>query len=161
MKNTGFELTTVVAIGTDCIDSYKSNYNTITTAPKFFFRSLHTINTHYMYIVLVQLLVTCQVTCIKCITTRQIALLWGIPQSNLVFINVDIKATTVVSSNPVHGEVYLIQHYVIKFISDLRQVSGFLRVLRLSPPIKLTDSKLHYKHTFSTFPGHQTKARNY
>ena len=32
----------------------------------------------------------------------------------------------VVSSNPVHGEVYSIQHYVIKFVSDLRQVGGFL-----------------------------------
>jgi len=27
--------------------------------------------------------------------------------------------TKVVSLNPVHGEVYLIQHYVIKFVSDL------------------------------------------
>jgi len=35
-------------------------------------------------------------------------------------------ATKVVSSNPIHGEVYLMQHYVIKFISDLRQVGGFL-----------------------------------
>ena len=35
--------------------------------------------------------------------------------------------TKVVSSNPVHGEVYSIQHYVIKFVSDLRQVVGFLR----------------------------------
>jgi hypothetical protein len=35
------------------------------------------------------------------------------------------------------GEVYWIQHYV-KFVSDLRQVSGFLRVLRFPPPIKLT-----------------------
>ena len=26
------------------------------------------------------------------------------------------------SSNPAHGKVYLIQHYVIKFVSDLRQV---------------------------------------
>ena len=33
----------------------------------------------------------------------------------------------VVRSNPTHGEVYLIQHYVIKFVSDLRQVCGFLR----------------------------------
>jgi hypothetical protein len=32
--------------------------------------------------------------------------------------------TKVMSSNPVHGEVYLIQHYV-KFISGLRQVSVF------------------------------------
>jgi hypothetical protein len=29
-----------------------------------------------------------------------------------------------VSSNPVHGKVYSIKHYVIKFVSDLRQVSG-------------------------------------
>jgi hypothetical protein len=31
-----------------------------------------------------------------------------------------------------------IQHYVIKFVSDLRQVGGFLRVPRFSSPIKLT-----------------------
>ena len=46
--------------------------------------------------------------------------------------------TKVVSSSPVHGEVYSIQHYVIKFVSDLRQVGGFLRVLRFHSPIKLT-----------------------
>jgi hypothetical protein len=33
--------------------------------------------------------------------------------------------------------VYLIQHYVIKFVSDLRQVSGFFLVLQFPPPIKL------------------------
>jgi hypothetical protein len=31
--------------------------------------------------------------------------------------------TKVVSSNPGHGEVYLIQHYVIKFVSYLRHVA--------------------------------------
>jgi hypothetical protein len=46
--------------------------------------------------------------------------------------------TKVVSLNPVHGEVYLMQHYVIKFVSDLRQVICFLQVLRFPPPIKLT-----------------------
>jgi hypothetical protein len=40
--------------------------------------------------------------------------------------------TKVVSSNSAHGEVYSIQYYVIKFVSDLRHVSGFLR---FSPPI--------------------------
>ena len=40
--------------------------------------------------------------------------------------------------NPAHGEMYSIQHYVIKFVIDLRQVVGFLRVLRFPPPIKLT-----------------------
>jgi hypothetical protein len=28
--------------------------------------------------------------------------------------------TNVVSSNPVHGEVYSLPHYVIKFVNDLR-----------------------------------------
>ena len=44
----------------------------------------------------------------------------------------------VVSSNPVHGEVHSIQNYVIKFVSDLRQVGGFRWVLWFPPPIKLT-----------------------
>jgi hypothetical protein len=38
------------------------------------------------------------------------------------------------------GEVYSIQNYVIKIVSDLRQVGGFLRVLQFPPPIKLTES---------------------
>ena len=42
--------------------------------------------------------------------------------------------TDVVSSNRDQGEVYSMQHYVIKFVSDLRQVCGFLR---FPPPIKL------------------------
>ena len=46
----------------------------------------------------------------------------------------------VVSSVPAHGEVYTIQHNVIKFVSDLRQVSGFLRVLRFPSPINLTST---------------------
>ena len=48
--------------------------------------------------------------------------------------------TKVVSLNSAHGEVYSIQHYVIKFVRDLRQVSVFpqVHVLRFPPPIKLT-----------------------
>ena len=46
--------------------------------------------------------------------------------------------TEVVCLNPAHGEVYSMQHYVIKFVSDLRQVGGFLQVLRFCPPKKLT-----------------------
>jgi hypothetical protein len=38
--------------------------------------------------------------------------------------------TKVVSLNPVHDEVYSIQHYVIKFVSDVRKGGGFLRVVR-------------------------------
>jgi hypothetical protein len=46
--------------------------------------------------------------------------------------------TIVVSWNPVHCEVYLIQRYVIKFVSHLRQIGGFLLVLWFPPSIKLT-----------------------
>ena len=45
--------------------------------------------------------------------------------------------TEAVSWNPPHGQVYSIQHYVIKFVSNLGQVGGFLQVLRFPPPIKL------------------------
>jgi hypothetical protein len=41
----------------------------------------------------------------------------------------------VVSSNASHGDVYSMQHYVIKFASVLRQFRGFLR---FPPPIKRT-----------------------
>jgi len=44
--------------------------------------------------------------------------------------------TNVVSSNPSHDEVYPLQYCVIKIVSDLQQVSGFLQVLWFSPPIK-------------------------
>ena len=36
--------------------------------------------------------------------------------------------TKVVSSKPVHGEVYSMQHYAIKFVSYLRQVGGIHQV---------------------------------
>ena len=44
--------------------------------------------------------------------------------------------TKFMSLSPNHGEVYSIQHYVINFVSDLRQVGGFLRVLRFPPSIQ-------------------------
>jgi len=42
--------------------------------------------------------------------------------------------TKVVSLNPVHGDVYSKQNYVIKLGNALLQGGGFLRV---APPIKL------------------------
>jgi hypothetical protein len=36
------------------------------------------------------------------------------------------------SLDPAHGEIYSIQHYLVNFVSDLRQVGGFIRVLRFS-----------------------------
>ena len=47
-------------------------------------------------------------------------------------------AIKVMSSNPTHVDADSIQHYAIKFVSDMRKVGGFLRVLRFPPPIKLT-----------------------
>jgi hypothetical protein len=49
-----------------------------------------------------------------------------------------VPIANVASLNTVHGEMYLIQHYVIKFVSDLWQASGFLMVLWFSPSFKLT-----------------------
>jgi hypothetical protein len=37
-----------------------------------------------------------------------------------------VSIITNVNLNPAHGEVYLIQHYVVKCVGDLWQVSGFL-----------------------------------
>jgi len=67
----------------------------------------------------------------------------GFTTTNVHVQNVPMQSvpinTKVVSSNPVHGELNLIQHYVIKFVSDLLQVCCFfLGVFRFPPPIKLT-----------------------
>jgi hypothetical protein len=47
-----------------------------------------------------------------------------------------VPINTIVSPCPAHGEVYSIQHYVIKSVSDLRQVCDFLWVLWFPPLIK-------------------------
>ena len=44
--------------------------------------------------------------------------------------------TIAVSSNPSHGEVYL--DTTLCVVSDLRQVAGFLRIVRFPPIIKVT-----------------------
>ena len=47
-------------------------------------------------------------------------------QTSGKWVSVKTAITTkVVNSNPAHGEVYSIQHCVIKFVNDIRQVSGF------------------------------------
>jgi hypothetical protein len=51
-----------------------------------------------------------------------------------------LSTIKLVSSNPTQGVMYFVQHYVIKFVSELSQVGGFLRVLRFALPIKLTDT---------------------
>ena len=57
----------------------------------------------------------------------------------VVIVIVGFTTTCAISTNHyVHGEVYSMQHYVIKFASDLQQVGDFRRQLRFPPPIKLT-----------------------
>ena len=59
----------------------------------------------------------------------------------VILVNVYYDWSTQFINNclmPYHGENMIHFNYVIKFISDLRQVSGFLRVLWFPPPIKLT-----------------------
>ena len=46
--------------------------------------------------------------------------------------------TKIVGSNLAHDEVYSIQHFVIKFVSELQQVHDLLQVLWFPPPTKLT-----------------------
>ena len=66
-----------------------------------------------------------------------VVILW---LSDLQLLKQSVPITTnVVSSNLTRGKLYSIQLYVIKFVSDLLQVGGFLRVLRFPPPIKPTD----------------------
>ena len=55
----------------------------------------------------------------------------------VVVIIVGFITTFAISAYHFRFQVYSIQHYVRKFGSDLRQVGGFLRVLRFTPPIKL------------------------
>ena len=50
-----------------------------------------------------------------------------------------IRDTKGLSSNPDHGEVNSIQHYVIKFFSDLRQVSGVVSSTNKTHCHKITE----------------------
>ena len=72
---------------------------------------------------------------------RNLHYLWGRHHDRMVvgFITVQsVPITTkVVSSNLAYGEMYSIQHCVIKFVSNLRQVGGVLRVRWFPQPIKV------------------------
>ena len=52
-----------------------------------------------------------------------------------------------------------VQHYVIKFVSDLRQVGGFLRVHQFPPPIKLNTAEILLKVALNTIK--QTKKSSF
>jgi hypothetical protein len=47
-------------------------------------------------------------------------------------------------------EVYSIKHYVMKFVSDLRQVGGFLLVLWFPPPINMLTTLVYFQMEIRT-----------
>ena len=64
--------------------------------------------------------------------------------------------TNVVISNPAHEEVHLIQHYVIKFVSDLRQVDGFIQVF-LFPTVQNWPRRYSWNTVESSVKYHNPK----
>jgi hypothetical protein len=85
---------------------------------------------------------------------------WGrVRVFNATFNNISVLpmqsvhiTTKVVSSNPVHDEVYSLQHYVIKFVSDLWQVSVFLQELWFPITIIIQGDFSDFCIIFSTAP---------
>jgi hypothetical protein len=66
-----------------------------------------------------------------------------------------------VRSNPARGQVYTIQHYVIKFVSDLQQVSGFLRaiLLLIDMSIKEHAYKQYIQYCDRSMKGNEMKGK--
>ena len=64
---------------------------------------------------------------------------WDRRDRNRILYCIVVGFTTAIELRP--SMVYWMQHYVIKFVSDLRQFGGFLWVLRFPQPIKLTAMK--------------------
>jgi hypothetical protein len=61
---------------------------------------------------------------------------WGRHSCDLYLRIQSVPITTnVVSSNPIHDEVYSIPHYVIKFVCYLQHVGGFLHQYKLASTI--------------------------
>ena len=59
--------------------------------------------------------------------------------SSITYLFKQIYIYPVVSLNPAHGYVYLIQYYVIKFVLDLQKVGCFLQ---FPSPIKIIQRQL-------------------
>ena len=68
-----------------------------------------------------------------CVTDLTHHVIYNLHYSNLYIYQLHVKSvpitTTVVGSNPALGDVYSIQHDVIKFVSDLLQVGCFILLL--------------------------------
>ena len=64
---------------------------------------------------------------------------------------ISVITTEVVSSNPSLGEVYLIQQYVIKLVSDLQHICGFLWVLSPNMVKLYIYIYIHYTIPYTVF----------
>ena len=157
-----FELTTSVVIGTDCIGSCKSNYHTITATMAFSFSICLLLTIHYIWTFFI-LDISKYSGCFKCVqilySTFCVQTISMIHFYTIVLTGftrwlrghcgrdcmVFVFTTTYAISAYHHWCCEFesrwgrgVQHYVITIVSDLRQVGGFLWVLRFPPPIKLT-----------------------
>jgi hypothetical protein len=95
----GFKLTSLGVIGTDCIGSYKSYYNTITATTVPSSLQIHILKVNRLRMI-------CPNSFIQRIFLKRFTIYNN--RLQLMYIT-----TKVVSSNPVHGEVYSIQNNVI------------------------------------------------
>jgi hypothetical protein len=97
---------------------FLSKINAIKFGLKINLINLSTI-TNFIYVIALNIFLNNIKTEVTCFSLRKdYSSDWSMPIT-----------TKVASSNPIHDKAYWIQHYVIKFVSDLRQVGGFLRVL--------------------------------
>jgi hypothetical protein len=133
----GFKLTFSMGIGTDCISSCKFNYHTITTAPNILMNKVLKILCKGIVLYPIELL------------QPKLHCSWLVERSpNYTtpdWWQESLEETTYAISAYPHwkcefesrsGDVYSTQHYMIKFVNDLQQISGFLQILPFSPPIK-------------------------
>jgi hypothetical protein len=109
-----------VEIGIDCIGTCKFNYHTITTTtvPITFDIYLFINRTEQK--------------------TQKQTKHKNTTKKDKKMSNMDHTKNWELTSNRVHEGVFWIQHYMIKSVSDLRQIGGFLRVHRFLPAMKLT-----------------------
>jgi len=103
----------------------KSNYHTftaMTTPPNFMIIEIGIFTVFYLFCFLFCFFVNYKIHCIylnfSCSLTVFIA-----SKGRFIYCYI---CTYIYLNVPAHGEVYSVQHYLIKFVSDLRQVGGFL-----------------------------------
>ena len=63
---------------------------------------------------------------------------WSWSYGSLIYNATYMQSVPIIINVVSSSAAQAIQHYVIKIVSDLRQVGGFLWVPRFTPPIKLT-----------------------